>query len=134
MVLATTTKRTEELWPTVTMAYFAIMRFLTLEYNVSAVGKQWTAATLTAVILSVVAGPATYVVVIVWNGGVEAVWISLGTAYGSMAVILAGMFVLFDWKSYSEKVLEWETGAIRKHQNGRMEARVNAETTPILTV
>ena len=77
MVLATATKRTEELWPTVTMAYFAIMRFLTLEYNVSAVGKQWTAATLTAVVLSVVAGPATYVVVIVWNGGVEAVWVLL---------------------------------------------------------
>ena len=54
--------------------------------------------------------------------------------YFVMAVGLGFMFTVFDWKSYSEKVLKRELEAIQKHEDSCVAAYVPAETTPILAV
>ena len=58
----------------------------------------------------------------------------MATSYYVLAISLGFMFIVFDWKSYSEKVLKRELEAIQKHEDSRVAAYVAAETTPILAV
>ena len=116
------------------MAYFGVTVFLALEYSVSSIGKQWSAAIITAIILWGLAAPATYISIFWGHGGIEAIWGFAAMGYFVMAVGLGFMFTVFDWKSYSEKVLKRELEAIQKHEDSCVAAYVPAETTPILAV
>ena len=122
----------DKLWPFATMGFMAAMSYGLMEYNVSAIGKQWTTAMIAACVLWGFGAPAIYVSGFVWGGGLEAIWSSIAVTYGIMVVIVTLMFVLFDWESYSEDVLERENAAMQEHEEDRIHSHTTGETLPIL--
>ena len=123
----------DKLWPFATMGFMAAMSYILMEYTVSAIGKQWTTAMIAACVLWGFGAPAIYVSGFVWGGGLEAVWSCIALMYGIMVVIVTLMFVLFDWESYPEDVLERENGAMmQKHEEDRIHSHTTGKTLPIL--